>query len=121
MREKKHIALSNSPVLSIEEHEEGRLFVFDESPLMSTYLLALIVGKFEFINGVSKAKKEKRKLGGEWEERKDVEIRIYAPEGRSHQGKYSLELAIQTLEFYEDFYGIPYPLKKLDLVSLHSK
>lgn len=49
-----------------------------------------------------------------------MHIRVYTPEGRSEQGRPALEVAKKSLEYYEDFYGLHYPLKKLDLVSLHS-
>ena len=47
-------------------------------------------------------------------------MRVYTPSGRTKQGEYALSLTVRTLEFYEKFFGVPYPLEKLDIVSLHS-
>lgn len=78
---------------------------------MSSYLLVCIVGLFEYVS----AGQTKTKDGG-----KGVLVGGYAPKNKGESIRYFLELARESLEFYSDYFGIPYPLKKLDLVSLHS-
>ena len=72
---------------------------------MSTYLLVCVVGRFE------RAEVEPSKDG--------VRIGGYTPVGYAKQITHYLELIRESLEFYTDYFGIPFPLKKMDLVSLH--
>jgi len=65
----------------------------------------VIIGKFDFIE-------ESLESG--------VTARVYTPSGLVEKGRYTLDLAVKTLKFYEEYFDIPYPLAKLDLVSLHS-
>jgi aminopeptidase 2 len=46
-----------------------------------------------------------------------VPIRIYAHPGKENDGKYALDLAVRTLKFYEETFGTPYPLPKMDMVA----
>lgn len=98
-------ALSNMPVKSQSLIGDGAKtrFEFMETPRMSTYLLAFCVGEFDFVAGTSK---------------NGVSIRCYTPPGRSAQGQFALNVAIKTLDLYDDFFGIPYPLPKLDMIAI---
>ena len=100
-----HVAISNSKVKSIEKWEGGNWYWFHDTPYMSTYLLWLIIGKFEYIESILPSS--------------GAQIRVYVPCGRTKQGEFALDITARTLLFYEDFFGIPYPLDKLDIVSLH--
>ncbi len=96
-------AISNMPI--IEERkitERKRLVKFAQTPVMSTYLLYLGVGEFEFIED---------KLG------KTV-IRVATTPGKKRQGKLALEFAKKFLKFYQTYFGIKYPLPKLDIIAL---
>ncbi|PGH04639.1 hypothetical protein AJ79_07036 [Helicocarpus griseus UAMH5409] len=76
---------------------------FNKSPLMSTYLLAFIVGELKHI------------------ETKDfrVPIRVYAtPDQDIEHGRFSLELAAKTLKFYEKAFDNQFPLPKMDMVAV---
>lgn len=76
---------------------------FNKSPLMSTYLLAFVVGDLNYIES-----KEFR-----------IPIRVYAtPDKDIEHGRYSLDLAAKTLAFYEQEFDHPYPLPKLDMVAV---
>jgi len=77
--------------------------VFDTSPKMSTYLLAWAIGEFDFVQGSTKA---------------GVTIRVITPPGRGLQGKFALDVGIRSLEFYDDFFKVPYPLPKLDMICV---
>ena len=78
-------------------------FRYYSSPVMSSYLLAFIVGEFDFISRMSK--------GG-------VEVRVYTGLGKTHLGEFSLATAVQALDFYDSYFGVPYPLAKLDLLAI---
>ncbi|KAJ1440286.1 peptidase family M1-domain-containing protein, partial [Ochromonadaceae sp. CCMP2298] len=77
--------------------------VFDKSPKMSTYLLAWAIGEFDFVQAATK--------GG-------VAIRVYSPPGRGPQGQFALDVAVRSLDFYDDFFKTPYPLPKLDMICI---
>ena len=82
------------------------MMIFEPTPLMSSYLFVCIVGKFERLevtptnDGII--------VGG------------YTPEGYSQTIRVFLEVMREALEFYSNYFGIPFPLKKMDIVSLHT-
>lgn len=95
-------AISNMPIK--EEHIEGskRIIKFHRTPKMSTYLLCLGVGDFEFIEDRSGK----------------VLVRIVTVPGKKSQGKFALDAARKFLKYFEEYSKIPYPLPKLDLIAL---
>ncbi|XP_021738945.1 aminopeptidase M1-like [Chenopodium quinoa] len=97
------VALSNMPV--IEEKKEGDLktVYFEESPIMSTYLVAVVVGSFDFV--------ESHTSDG-------IKVRCYCQVGKSDQGKFALEVAVKTLELYKKYFDVPYALPKLDMIAI---
>jgi puromycin-sensitive aminopeptidase len=99
-----HTAISNTLPTSIKEHLAGyNIVTFAPTPIMSTYLLAFIIGEFEYIEGKSKD---------------GVQIRVFTTPGKKHQAKFALEVAIKSLEFYNQYFDIPYPLPILDLIAI---
>ena len=102
--EKGKTAISNTLPVSVLEHEAGyEIIKFSPTPKMSTYLLAFIVGDFEYI--------EKKSNGG-------VIVRVYTTPGKKHQANFALSCAVKTLEFYEKYFDIPYPLETLDMIAI---
>ena len=69
---------------------------------MSSYLAALIVGNFEYIEG----------------EADGIPIRIYSTPGKKEMGAFSLEVAQNVLKYYDHYFAIKYPYGKLDLIAL---
>lgn len=102
--DKKLTCLSNMDVASETEVESGRKAVkFNKSPLMSTYLVAFIVGELNYIET-----NEFR-----------IPVRVYAPPGQDiEHGRFSLNLAAKTLAFYEKVFGSEFPLPKMDQVAI---
>ncbi|KAI1961496.1 Aminopeptidase 2 mitochondrial [Ophidiomyces ophidiicola] len=107
--DKKMTCLSNMDValekeVSSEMSDELRKAVtFNRSPRMSTYLLAFIIGELDHIETNSFR----------------VPIRVYAtPDQNIQHGKFSLELAARTLEFYEKAFDSKFPLPKMDMVAI---
>lgn len=96
--------LSNMPVASQSESEGKLSTVFDPSPRMSTYLLAFVVGELH-------KKSMKTKSG--------VEVNIWAtPVQPASALDFPLDIAVRSIEFFDDYFGVPYPLPKSDHVAL---
>uniref|UniRef100_A0A1I8JHD6 Aminopeptidase n=1 Tax=Macrostomum lignano TaxID=282301 RepID=A0A1I8JHD6_9PLAT len=97
-------ALSNMPEQSRSDTSSGLVSVkFQQSPIMSTYLLAFAVGRFDYVEDYDSD---------------NVRLRVYTPSGRREQGRFALDVARKTLPFYKDFFSVAYPLPKLDLVAV---
>ena len=65
---------------------------------MSTYLLALVVGEFDYVSGKTKA---------------GVDVRVYTEKGKKNQGTFALQVACDTLDFFTEYFDIGYPLPKV--------
>lgn len=76
---------------------------FNPTPLMSTYLLAWVIGDLESI--------EKTNKNG-------VICRVYSTRGTIGQGGFALDVAARTLDFFTEYFDIPYPLPKMDMVAI---
>ncbi|KAM4121389.1 hypothetical protein ACB094_01G001800 [Castanea mollissima] len=99
----KLVALSNMPI--IEEKVDGDLKTvsYQESPLMSTYLVAIVVGLFDYVEHLTSY---------------GVKVRVYCQVGKVNQAKFALDVAVRTLELYKDYFEVPYSLPKLDMVAI---
>ncbi|XP_069490760.1 puromycin-sensitive aminopeptidase [Ambystoma mexicanum] len=103
---KDKVALSNMNVIERKPYPEDANLVevkFARSPVMSTYLLAFVVGEYDFV--------ETKSSDG-------VIVRVYTPTGKSEQGRFALEVAAKTLPFYKEYFNVPYPLPKIDLIAI---
>ncbi|OTB08749.1 hypothetical protein M426DRAFT_316768 [Hypoxylon sp. CI-4A] len=102
----KHLTcLSNMDVASESEISGTmkKIVKFNPTPLMSTYLVAFIIGELNYI--------ETKKFR--------VPIRVYAPASSDiEHGRFSLDLAARTLEYYEKIFGAEFPLPKMDMVAI---
>jgi aminopeptidase N len=97
-------ALSNMPVSSHDARDHATLTHFDITPVMSTYLVAFVVGDLQ--------RTTKTTAGG-------VEVNVYATKAHSHAAlTYARDHAIRTIDFFDDYFGVPYPLPKSDHVAL---
>ncbi|KAK3914792.1 Puromycin-sensitive aminopeptidase [Frankliniella fusca] len=100
------VALSNMPISSEVADKLGSKEVrFATSPIMSTYLVAVVVGEFDFIEQLTP---------------RGVKVRVYTPVQKKEQGQFALDTAIKVLPFFEDFFQIPFPLPKMDLIAVPS-
>ena len=98
------IAVSNMPVQSEHSIENGiKSVTFGTTPIMSTYLLAFVVGDLASI--------EKRSDSG-------TLMRVWTTRGKEEQGRFALETSLELLDFYNDYFGIPFPLPKLDHLAI---
>ena len=98
-------AASNGPIISEKVSADGseRTVKFGTTIKMSTYLVAFIVGPFEATDPVD--------VDG-------VPLRIIHPLGKGHLTPFALESGAFSLKYFTDYYGIPYPGEKLDLVAV---
>lgn len=87
----------------ISNMPDWNLVKFQKTPIMSTYLLAIVVGEYDFL--------EKDLPSG-------VKIRVFTPKGKKDQGEFALDVACKALPYYSDYFQIPYPLPKLDLITI---
>ena len=99
----KHLAVSNMPIEKETPVGRGLKEVkFKRTPPMASYLVVLVSGELEELKG----------------EAEGVPIRIITTEGKRNQGRYALETAKRVLAYYEDYFGIRYPMPKLDLIAI---
>ena len=96
-------ALSNADVESIKDNGQTRTYYFAETPQMSCYLLAICIGRYELI--------EARTNSG-------VRVRVHVEVGQANAAKFALDTAVKSLQFYEKYFDISYPLTKCDMVAI---
>lgn len=96
-------ALSNMPIA----HEEpvggaSKRVWFGATPRMSSYLFVLVAGDLERLTG----------------EANGVTVGVVTVAGKREQGRYALTSAVSLLGYYNDYFGVKYPLPKLDLIAV---
>src|SRR5690606_20125823 len=79
----------------------GAKLSFEPTSRMSTYLLFFAIGEFDRIT---------TRVG-------PTEIGVLTQRGKVEQGRFALEATAQSLDLYNDYFGIPYPLTKLDSIA----
>jgi puromycin-sensitive aminopeptidase len=98
------VALSNGPEIEREPAGAGRVRVrFADTMSMSTYLVAFVVGRLELTEPVD--------VDG-------VPLRVAHLPGKGHLTRFALEAGEYSLRFFTEYYGLPYPDKKVDFVAL---
>jgi aminopeptidase N/puromycin-sensitive aminopeptidase len=90
--------VADTPVPGVNKHT----LVFGTTPKMSTYLVAFLVGDFQCTGG----------------RQDDVDIRVCATPDKVALTPYALQVAKFALHYYDDYFGIHFPLKKLDLIGI---
>jgi aminopeptidase N len=97
------MAVSNMPVANSATLPTGRVRVtFADTPPMASYLVFLAVGDFERIT---------QTVDG-------VEVGVVVRRGETERARYALQAGVESLHYYHDYFGIPYPLPKLDMVGV---
>jgi aminopeptidase N len=96
------MAVSNMPVASREDAGDGLVRVrFATSPKMSTYLLFFGLGDFDRATAIADG----------------TEVGVVTQKGKADQAAFALESAQAILHEYNDYFGVPYPLPKLDNIA----
>ena len=95
------LALSNMPEIDVENRKGTGIWKFATTPRMSSYLLAFVVGDLQ---GVTAKTKNGTLVG------------VYSTKAHPLSNlDFSLDIAVRSIEFYEDYYGVKYPIPQ----SLH--
>lgn len=98
------IAVSNMPAASAPEPDGRTRFLFEKTPKMATYLVALFIGDFEKLE----------------DEVSGTKLGIYVTPGKRAQAVYAMEATKKLLPYFNDYFGTAYPLPKLDQIALPS-
>ncbi|XP_029642083.1 endoplasmic reticulum aminopeptidase 1 [Octopus sinensis] len=104
VREQRHKTLFNMPLKATTSYIHG-LFLdsFGTTPKMSTYLVSFVVSDFASVSGIS---------------RSGIKVHIFTPPQNINMTDLALESSIKILDFYEEYFEIPYPLPKIDLIAI---
>jgi puromycin-sensitive aminopeptidase len=98
------VAISNTPIITSAPAGPGlKSVTFAETPVMSTYLLAFVIGDLTHI--------EKEAASG-------TRVGVWTTQGKEEQGRFALDTSVKLLSFFNDYFGIPYPLEKLDHIAI---
>ena len=97
--------VSNASIKNVDENHTKQLkkIDFENTIPMSTYLVAFIVGPFEASKAIN--------VSG-------TDLRIIFPKGKGHLCDFALELGKYSLEYFSNYYKIPYPGDKLDMIAI---
>ncbi len=99
----KLMAVANTPVVRETPIGGGlKEIVFARTPAMASYLVALYAGEFETLEG----------------EQDGVKLRIITTEGKRASAAYALESTRRILAYFNEYFGTPYPLPKLDQIAV---
>lgn len=93
-------AISNTPIKSSSLKNKMKSITFEETPKMSTYLVALVISDFASVEDDVKSYK------------------VWARQNAVRKGEYALSLMKPLVSYYEGMLYIPYHLSKLDMVAL---
>jgi len=98
--------LSNMPQTSSKPHASVpglKSVSFADTPIMSTYLLAFVVGRFSHISATTSY---------------GIQIRVFTPLHKESHGTFALNVATSILSYFSDFFSVGFPLPKLDLIAI---
>ncbi|HEY5667635.1 MAG TPA: M1 family metallopeptidase [Candidatus Saccharimonadales bacterium] len=96
--------IANTPIASQTEKNGKLVTTFETTPKMSTYLLAFVYGQLHC--------RETKTDNG-------VDVRVWATKAQPIESlDFSLDIAKHAIEFFDDYYGVPYPLAKCDHVAI---
>jgi aminopeptidase N len=96
------LAISNMPIESERKIVSGKEVRFASTPPMSSYLNVFVAGELDFIES---------QVG-------PTQIRVIATKGKAELGRYALDASAEILTYYNDYFGVAYPLPKLDQIAI---
>jgi puromycin-sensitive aminopeptidase len=95
--------VSNSPEVERADHGDKVMIRFGDTMVMSTYLVAFVVGPLEATDAVD--------VDG-------IPLRIVHVPGKAHLTAFGLDIGAFSLRWFQDYYGIAYPGDKVDMLAL---
>src|SRR6266513_2708634 len=127
------VAVSNMPIESerkINVPEGSKEVRFQQTPPMSSYLNVFVAGELDEIEtkiagtdtvverytsspGQKKISRQRYKS-----KTAPLQVRVIATKGKAESGRYALESTAQILHYYNDYFGVRYPLPKLDQIAI---
>ena len=96
-------AISNAPEVEQTSADGRRVIRFADTMVMSSYLVAFVVGRLEMTDTVD--------VDG-------IPLRLVHVPGKGHLADFGLDVGAFCLRWFQDYYGIAYPGAKVDLVAL---
>jgi aminopeptidase N len=100
----KWTAISNMPAISEAVDGAVKTVTFAETPSMVSYLFALSAGELESLEDSVEG----------------IKLRVFTTEGKREQARYALNATKEILAYFNDYFGVKYPLPQLDQVSFAS-
>ena len=98
-----HLAVSNMPVAQEQPLTPSlKRVAFETTPKMSTYLFVLATGELDRLSA----------------EADGVSVGVVTTTGKREQGRFALDSAVNLLRYFNDYFGVSYPLPKLDLIAV---
>ncbi|XP_065349188.1 aminopeptidase Ey-like [Cloeon dipterum] len=103
IRRKGFTSISNMPLAkSVQLEDDWFRDEYVESVRMSTYLVAFVVSDFAYLESTPA----------------NTTFRVWARPDAIAQASYSLDIAPKVLDFFEDYFNVPYPLPKMDMIAV---
>ncbi|KAL9669853.1 hypothetical protein QQ045_007403 [Rhodiola kirilowii] len=99
-------ALSNMPIIEEELQDNWKTLSYEVSPVMPTYAVAVVVGMFDYVENITS--------------NAGTKVRVYGPVDNAGLGKFSLDVAVRSLDIFKRYLNVRYPLPKLDMVGIPS-
>ncbi|THD65387.1 MAG: M1 family peptidase [Bradyrhizobium sp.] len=97
------LVVSNMPVAREEAIAPNlKQITFAPTPKMSSYLFVLSTGELERFTGQADG----------------TTVGVVTTAGKAEQGRFALENAVKLLDYYNEYFGVKYPLPKLDLIAV---
>ena len=98
------VAVSNTMIAQESKVTNGlKQIIFKETPKMSTYLLAFVIGDLRSVEKVAP---------------NGTLIRVWSTAGKENQGEFALETPVKLLAYFNEYFGTAYPLEKLDHIAI---
>ena len=99
--------LSNCPIKNQINDDRMKIVVFERTPKMSTYIVAFIIGEFDYVENIVTRQNNEQ-----------IIIRVYGTKPYADQMNFGLDVTIKGLAWFEEWFDYKYPLTKLDLIGI---
>lgn len=110
-------AISNTLIeQEIDLEDNMKKVLFQVTPIMSTYLVAWIVGYFD----VKESTIELKHKSDEPNSSNNIIVRAFTSKGHDSHAEFAIDMAKKSLQFFTHLFNLPYHLPKIDLVSVRS-
>lgn len=107
------VALSNMPITEEKVNGNLKIVSYQESPIMSTYLVAIVVGLFDYVEDHTSDGKtilsiiisclvNSRSSKSSFFFCSGIKVRVYCQVGKADQGKFALHVGAKTLDLFKE-------------------